>query len=102
MIDYDPKYFIRILKDIGLYHVWIKERKKYIFNTKRHLFPNLRKTFAEIICDSFYWENTSNEMLWHNLYYSGVSYNFCHRIVNDDKCIEKLKKTIDDSLFNKN
>lgn len=94
------KKFKRILKELGLYSVWLKERKKYI---KRHDDVNVydvlkHEKLDNIIDYSFCWEVTPCRKVWIALYehslnsypYHDLDY-FC-----TEKGIEELKIALKD------
>ena len=86
--------FKRFLKELGIYSVWLKERKKFI---KKHR-PGeeiFRYAIAygynvgEIINLSFWWDETSNENLWCKL--SRMTYMVSISSCLDEQRIKGLK-----------
>ena len=99
------KKFKRLLKDIGVYSVWLKERKKYLATEYRKItndnifrpvksFPN---NVGEIINLSFIWSDTNNRMMWIELFrkthYKSIDNCLSEQITDDLKLIvSKIKR----------
>ena len=93
--------FKRLLKELGLYSIWLKERKKFLKNnlTSSHKKQANEEIFryaiayghnvGEIINASFCWAETNNENLWRKL--SRMTYMVSISSCLDEQRIKGLK-----------
>ena len=80
-VDTNIKLFKRFLKDIGLYHIYIEERKQYISRIEvihfsdDNIFNPVKtlKYLPQLINASFIWAKTSSPSLWATL--NQLTYN---------------------------
>ena len=63
----------RLFKELGIYNVWIKNRKKQL--THKENFWALPSTFCNLIDRSFIWSLTNENKLWDELYNNIISYD---------------------------
>ena len=73
--------FKRILKDIGIYTVYLNDRKKA--GRKGFNYLPTEASFANIINSSFCWVDTDHYIMWTRLYHYHASYLPCKEMVND-------------------
>jgi len=91
----------RLLKELGIYYEFIRERKKFLSNRFIHkdsiyakFFPN---TYALriLLYVSFSWSDTKNPLLWTELYEKLNCYSLSNKnILNNNKIIKELRKII--------
>ena len=96
--------FIRILKEIGIYRLYINCRKEYlsdrdIIYTRKNIFAfNYSKiSFSEIIDRNLSWYATDCEDLWVRLYDETQGMK-CTEIAKSDYKINCMKKIVKDEL----
>lgn len=88
--------FVRILKDVGIYHLFIEERKKQ--RPCDSVFSNLGRSFHETIDHSLVWAHAYCEEMWDEMY--GISRDFNHSFncgLSDDRYelfIEELRECV--------
>ena len=62
------KYFKRILKELGIYHKWVKARKRYELNypndSKYFYILTSKSSLCHLVDSSFVWCDTDNVDLW--------------------------------------
>ena len=105
------KPFFRILKELGLYNKWIKERKKSAKDTLKYyedtnkpsmtlmeqFYIILNDDFSSNIINGFTWSTAENSLLWEMLY--NISQHFenknCSSILSNEKGeLNTLKKEV--------
>jgi hypothetical protein len=90
----EKKAVKRLLKELGLFHIWIKNRKSYDrgnFNL-RH-FWQLPDNFARFIDESFTWSATKEEWLWEELYDNSYCQDYTpSEILHHNYMVEELKE----------
>ena len=95
------KGFKRVLKELGIYKSWLKERHETVLFNKLHsgygkpIF-GFRKDlfFRTIILDSFWWDTTDNPFLWSAIYEADYSNYKISELLKDEKKIKKIKEFI--------
>ena len=95
---------IRLLKELGIYNLWLKERRKYNLENRESracsrytMFSVVGEYgyFSNFIDDSFCWCDTHNEDLWAELY-DGVRRNATFEdILQSPTDMFELKKIIE-------
>jgi hypothetical protein len=106
------KKFKRLLKDIGIYQIWYKERIKWVKYISpgivaskgviytAHIVVTAYATISlgELINNSFNWYGTSDENLWAQLHESVIGYSIRDIEKMEEgvysKFIKKIKKQI--------
>lgn len=96
--------FIRILKEIGIYHLYINCRKEYLSNRSRQYtrknifeFNSPIISFSEIIDCNLSWYDTNCEDLWIKLYDETRGMK-CTEITESDYKINCMKKIVKEEL----
>ena len=93
--DEARKVFKRILKDTGLYPLFMEERKKY--HTHLGPFDEVTGTFHRSIDYSLCWDETKDEELWSGIYDLSARYNDnLSMSVDHTELIKELKEYVDD------
>ena len=106
----NQKAFKRLLKEIGIYHLWVKNRKEYLHFIKKNVEPsqiisfNLSfygnfMMFSNAIRYSFDWLSTGIPNLWADLAHTSNNYGSNQDILNDK---EKIKTSRDIVFSNGN
>ena len=95
--------FKRILKDIGIYTVYLNDRKTA---GERWGFPNntAGMPLRHIINWSFVWDETGHSSMWRRLYQASVSISPCEELIKDyyyDSYINCLNKIVKEYIFNR-
>lgn len=97
-LNKNQKYFVRVLKEIGVWHIWCIERKKRLHYRKihnipfKHFIPD-NNCFSAVINSSFVWVETGYPKLWRELHdYSGDVKN--EQLALDEFRIRGLKRII--------
>jgi len=100
MLDYNQKSFKRILKEIGLWDVWRKERMKYIsrYNITTEPFIPKYFFFSNSIKASFDIVRTENPRLWASICFSQFSSN--DRVIKEAWQLERLKTEVRNNTRN--
>ena len=96
--------FIRILKEIGIYTLYINCRKEYFSNrdilyTRKNIFEFAKDidTFSRMIDNSLSWCDTICEDLWYRLYDEAYGMK-CTEIIKSNTKLKKMKEIIIDEL----
>lgn len=92
------KRFIRFLKEMGIYYLWLKERQKYVkrCGTQTIFSLNFSTTLYKIIDNSFTWSDTRNPVLWNNLYDMLIDKNdTVNSIIHSEYKLSEYKKLIE-------
>ena len=95
----------RILKELGIYSEFIRERKKYILSFNMSVAQNDSKVLPTFFLDiytlykllfiSFTWSKTENPLLWETLYNKLVRCGMSNKeILNSNDAIKELKKIV--------
>ena len=92
--------FKRILKDIGIYTVYLNDRK---MAGERYGFPNNTAgvPLRHIINCSFCWDETGHSTMWRRLYQARVSISSCEELIKDhyyDSYINSLTKIVKECI----
>lgn len=82
----------RLLKELGIYTIWIKNRKKELHGSQSLHFWSLPRFFNNIIDDSFTWSATKEELLWEELYDNTYCDNTPSEILRHNYMVEELKE----------
>jgi hypothetical protein len=97
--------FKRLLKELGIYSLWLTERKYYSRITYKSItlktifYPVTNYwLFGDIINYSFSWETTSHPQMWEDIFYS-VGRMTAEDVLANETSLERLKETI--NKFNK-
>ena len=100
MLDYNQKSFKRILKEIGLWNTWRKERMKYIsrYNITNEQFIPSCIYFSNSIRTSFYFAKTENPILWNSICFPLFSNN---RVIKEVWQLKQLKTEVRNNTHNK-
>ena len=100
MNDREKKALKRLLKELGIYHLWIKNRMKYSTYAaqkpegfKKYFWPYLSNNFAELIDDSFTWNRTGQEELWEELNALAICNDYPSKILKNQQIIDELNET---------
>ena len=93
--------FKRILKDIGIYTVYLNDRKTA---GEWYGFPNNTEgmPLRHIINWSFCWDETDHGTMWRRLYQASVSISSCEELIKDyyyDSYINCLTKIVKECTF---
>lgn len=89
------KVFKRILKDSGLYHLFMEERKLY--HTHLGPFDEVSISFHGSIDYSLCWADTKDEELWSEIYDLAGRYDDALSMsVDHTELIRELKQYVDD------
>ena len=90
----EKKAVKRLLKELGLFHIWIKNRKSYgRGNFNLQLFWQLPDNFARFIDESFTWSATKEEWLWEELYDNSYCQDYTpSEILRHNYMVEELKE----------
>lgn len=93
----------RLLKELGIYSEFIRERRKHL----RRCYGNAMSSVFNVIflpndglCGllyfSFTWSKTENPLLWETLYNKLAEYGMMSNgaILNDNEIMKKLKKIV--------
>ena len=89
----EKKAVKRLLKELGLFHIWIKNRKSCVRgNFNLQLFWQLPNNFALFIDESFTWSATKEEWLWEKLYNNTYCDNTPSEILRHNYMVEELKE----------
>lgn len=100
MTNEQIRCFKRVLKELGIYTIWIKERKKstHVVNEDELINFNPYQTFASIIDDSFWWDETTHPCLWDRLYVAKPSKKTIDELAKDQQGLKDIKEQIKDLL----
>jgi len=93
-------YFKRLLKELGIYGLWLKNRKNFASKNpseSQNLLSNEPMRFSWYIGKSFYWLDTDNEFLWVELYFADQISTPLEILKNQD-ILNKLKKLINELI----
>ena len=94
--------FCRILKELGIYSLWLRERKKFILSDfsekscgKDQVFNCVKIGLCDCINESFTWEKTSNRQMWQELFYE-ASFNgmTLNNTIRNEKSLKKLRECV--------
>ena len=102
----NQKRFARIIKEIGLWHIWYKERKERMHYRKDHSLPVThfipdRKNFSNVVTSSFVFRETSNPMLWSKIYDYAYSDSITNEeLVKNEVIYKKFKRHINKLINN--
>lgn len=101
---YHLKQTKRLLKELGIYSEFIRERRKYLLyykNVTGYDNPTFNvifltvSTLNNLLFSSFTWNDTENPLLWQTLYNKLSDYGMSNKaILNDSETIEELKKIV--------
>lgn len=96
----NQKRFVRILKEIGLWNTWRKERMKYIsrYNITNEPFIPSYVFFSNSIKTSFDFAMTENPRLWISICLPLFSNN---RVIKEVWQLEQLKTEVRNNTRNK-
>ena len=98
--DANKKAFIRILKEIGLYNEWIRERKKFL-GIHSDIIQNfemdecIKDSFKDSLIFSFYFGESSYPEMWKTLYDSFAPSTTNYSLINNENLMDVLKSYIE-------
>ena len=100
MTNEQIKYFKRVLKEIGIYTIWIKERKKSTHGISEDELINFNPylSFASMIDNSFWWDETKHPCLWNKIYCAIPSQQTLSVLAKDQQGLKDIRKQIKDVL----
>jgi len=96
----NKKAFIRILKEIGLYNEWIRERKRFL-GIHSDIIQNLKMdecikdSFKDSLILSFYFGDSSYPEMWKTLYDSFAPSTTNYSLINNENLMGVLKSYIE-------
>lgn len=87
------KYFKRVLKELGIYKLWMKERSKQI-NLGQSFFSFKTNNFHVALDESITWNETNNCEMWCDLYCASYLEDNNLQILENDKLMNHLKEIV--------
>ncbi len=95
----------RLLKELGIYSEFIRERRKYILRFNMSFGQDDSKVLSTVFLDantlcslifiSFTWSNTKNPLLWETLYRKLEECGMSNKeILNSNDAMKELKKLV--------
>ena len=104
--EYNIRYFKRVLKELGIYKLWLtsrlaSSRVSYHENKIKHLFDFISpgpKSFCGLIDTSFTWTETGWYDLWSTIYNSTHSRCCVESLALNEFHMKELKKELNKYL----
>ena len=94
--------FKRVLKELGIYKVYLEDRKRVgvhgILHIKQTLMGDPHPLNSFINC-SFCWSDTNHETMWLRLYQTKAAQYTCEEVLMNDAAMTELKYVVKRYIF---
>ena len=96
----DKQAFIRLLKELGIYNVYLNDRE---VARKGRTFPKFNTFITphlkHHIMKSFCWSATKHQRMWMHIYSSCAGIYTCEKILWNDDMMNELKIIVKECIF---
>lgn len=96
------KVFKRLLKELGIYKAWMRNRKNHCEKTgsKNFFGPLNNLSLQDIINSSFAWVTTDCMQLWNLLYkeFKGIYLDNLDKVVVNEHIVNRIKTRIKEEI----